>query len=370
MQVWDIKRGHVLDCVNPSPRLLHCFDPEKSFYLYEPGRSREEPPYEELLIPIMCSVSPDDVRYKEFQKNDAVKVYMPTWTLNELQAVGEFLYKRNPVQMPLEPADIAKRFLAVGGIFRHVFASKFSTVLAAQRVAISVLDPKKFKLNKIESELEDVSHHVAQYRVVTEGPKAFEEANVDLVSDGVREAVEARFLKLDLNEKIFTLMKNDECPGYMSSLCPLYYEDVIAGQLLEGVDWLKKNLTDSNFSGFGLQLTKLEEGKPPTFAEMEPEVLYKSLKRNFPAVDMMYKTKEGVLFGLQVTRDSSKTIGTKAVIKWLEAIDMKNNTEKVRIAVIPNPDLAEKFKVAYDDDDYGYPQLELWKLPRKYDRSF
>jgi hypothetical protein len=81
MQVWDIREGHVLFYDGISHGLLSCFDPNKSVYLYELGRSLEEPFFEELSIPTMCSVSPNEIRYKEFHKNEAVKIYMPKWTL-------------------------------------------------------------------------------------------------------------------------------------------------------------------------------------------------------------------------------------------------------------------------------------------------
>ena len=160
MEVWDLKQGKVMRCVN-SPDFLLSFDPKKSLYLYEPEGSDKGPFFGGLAIPTMCSVSPDDSRYKEFQKNRAVKVYMPTWTLNELQAAGKFLKDRSPEQICLSPKEISERFHAVGGIFRHVFAAEFNTVLAAQEEAIHNLDPKKFLLNKIDQKLPQVSHYVA-----------------------------------------------------------------------------------------------------------------------------------------------------------------------------------------------------------------
>jgi hypothetical protein len=95
MQLWDIKNGNVMDSV-ADPRLLSCFDPNKSVYLYEPEGSLKGPHYAELSIPTMCSVSPDVRRYKEFSKNGAVKFYIPTWTLPELQAVRKFIADRSP----------------------------------------------------------------------------------------------------------------------------------------------------------------------------------------------------------------------------------------------------------------------------------
>ena len=50
MEVWDIKRGQVMDSA-VEPRLLSRFDSTKSLYLFEPGASVKEPHYEELSIP-------------------------------------------------------------------------------------------------------------------------------------------------------------------------------------------------------------------------------------------------------------------------------------------------------------------------------
>ena len=120
MHVWAIEGGKVMKYEGISRSLLQCFDPKKSLYLYEPGKSFEEPYFEELSLPIMCSVSPDIRRYKEFEKNGALKFFMPPWTLPELLAVGEFVRKRSPNQVPLSPEDMSKRYYEFGGIFRHV----------------------------------------------------------------------------------------------------------------------------------------------------------------------------------------------------------------------------------------------------------
>ena len=100
--------------------------------------------------------------------------------------------------------------------------------------------------------------------------------------------------------------------------------------------------------------------------------LYKPRKRNYPAVDMMYKTKDDLLYGLQVTRqeDLTRTILTSAVDKWLEDIGMKNKMKKGRIAVIPRSKNADKTKAKYDSDASGYPQLEVWKVPKDYGKHF
>jgi hypothetical protein len=294
---------------------------------------------------------------------------MPTWTLPELQAVRNFVADRNPEQMPLTQDDIAERFHDFGGIYRHIFSPDIELVRKQQEEAIISLDPRKFLLDEIDRA--QVSHYIAQYQVTTEGVRAFRDAHIDFISVKVQNQIKSRFSKLDLEDKIMLLKKNDEMPTYMPVQACHTYEEVTEVRLLQGVHWQKKNLIDSHFVEFKLKLTKIVEGKPPVFDDMESGVLYKSFKGKYPAVEMMYKTKEGLIYGLQVTglQDPTRKIKTSAVDQWLDAIGLKNNKEKVRIAVIPKPALAEKFKAEYEGDGNGYPQLEVWKVPFDYSQQ-
>ena len=367
MQLWDIKKGQVMACVDSTYLFLSCFDPKKSFYLYEPGKSKTGPHFEGLEIPTMCSVSPDERRYHEFQKDGAEMLYMPTWTLPELQAVRKFVFDRSPEQMPLNEKDISKRFDEFGGIFRHVFARSTRNIERKQTRAIQNLVPKAFMDKEIDEERREVSHYVAQYRVDIEGDDAFREAHLDFASELIRKRVEVRFFKLGLNDKILLLQQSDRSLSFMSSMSRgIYdiYEDVIAKLLRQGVRWEKKKLPNSKFAKFTLKLTKMKRGELPKYAKMKEMVLYKPLNANYPAIDMMYRAKNGLVYGLQVTRqqEPTRTFETSTVNKWLKDISMENNMDKVRIAVIPRPDLAEEFKAKYDSDVSGYPQLEVWKV--------
>ena len=155
MEVWDLKGGEVLEYQGSSLGLLQCFDPKKTFYLYEPGKSKIEPHQEGLEIPTMCSGSPDKRRYKEFCKNGAVRLYMPTWTLPELQAIRKFVFDRNPEQMLLSENDISERFNAFGGIFSHVFIEDFDTVKGKQERAIKLFNPMDCLSNNIVDDEEE-----------------------------------------------------------------------------------------------------------------------------------------------------------------------------------------------------------------------
>ena len=118
------------------------------------------------------------------------------------------------------------------------------------------------------------------------------------------------------------------------------------------------------FTGKG---TKIVKGKPPVYADMEAGVLYKSFNNDYPAVEMIYKTEEGLVYGLHVTRSyATREIKPRAVDQWLDAIGLKDEKEKVWIAVIPEPKFAKTLDAEYEGDMRGYPQLEVWKVPADY----
>ena len=65
--------------------VLRCFDPSKTVYFFEPGKTRtEEPMWDSTKMSIFATCSPDVSRYKEFCKNGATKLFMPLFSKDEL----------------------------------------------------------------------------------------------------------------------------------------------------------------------------------------------------------------------------------------------------------------------------------------------
>jgi len=103
---------------------------------------------------------------------------------------------------------------------------------------------------------------------------------------------------------------------------------------------------------------------------MKPEFLYKSTRQNYPGVDMMYRTNEGLLYGLQVTRQKNiRKIRISAVDDWLNSVGFKD-LQKVRIVVIPSPRFADELRVEYEGNSEGYPELEVWQVPPDYNQQW
>jgi hypothetical protein len=84
MQIWDILNQKVYICRDGDRLFLSCFDPEKSYYLFEPLSEKIEPHCVGLRIPTLSTVYPDESRYKGFVRHGAKNLYMPVWNHEEL----------------------------------------------------------------------------------------------------------------------------------------------------------------------------------------------------------------------------------------------------------------------------------------------
>lgn len=105
--------------------MLLAFNPESTEYLFEPNKEAIGPDYDELTLPIRASCSPDERRYKEFNKNGGTKVYLPCWAQDELLFAGQVLQDKGLTPKDVDYSDkaIKDRYHQFGGIFRHVLPS-------------------------------------------------------------------------------------------------------------------------------------------------------------------------------------------------------------------------------------------------------
>jgi hypothetical protein len=197
MQVWDIINQKVYICSDGDRVFLSCFDPQQCYYFFEPLFEKIEPYYDDIDIPTLSTVSPDESRYKEFKKHGAKNLYMPLWKFEELSVVKAHMMNKNEISSndPLYTDEaFQKRFLEFGGIFRHMFITLprfLSDVRGMRDEVIRKLDLKSFML---ASELDpvDISHLIAQYSVKTDGSDAFEEKELVYVSEYVREQIRGK----------------------------------------------------------------------------------------------------------------------------------------------------------------------------------
>eukprot|EP01035_Chromulina_nebulosa_P037541 gene37541-50678_t len=132
-------------------RVLWCFDPATTLYLFEPGESTIEPSWESTRMSILATCDPDRSRYKEFCKNGAEQIHMPLFMEDELLTIG-----RHIRQQPGFPAElnelytdaiIRQSFFEYGGIIPHVLpysADSSEGLKADKRNALAGIDWMKY----------------------------------------------------------------------------------------------------------------------------------------------------------------------------------------------------------------------------------
>lgn len=383
MIVYDIKE-RIAYKTNADADLLGCFDPKVALYLYEPGESKDEPFFMDLDLPILATVSPDSRRYKEFQKNNGVPKYMPTYTCDELLAVGNYLAQQTsfPRDMLVEYSRerILDRFVEFGGIFRHVLPSKLSLlkkIRAQSAKAMANCDARKLMSSGDDIEDEHVSSFLMQMNVTRDGPERFEEFTTEFVSLEVKIKLDRIISKVDLKYRIETLVKNDET-GFKDILCRQVYESVVATLLTSptGVQWKARKtrydgiISTAEWNDFNLKLDGPVMGLPLSFIDMVPNTLYFPTNEKFPAVEFFYKSNDNKLIGFQVTRQLKtwKVIKISAFQKFLNTVGLTDSS-KVILYLVPTPSRADESAIEFKNAKVEFvmpTEVFVLKLPLKY----
>jgi hypothetical protein len=222
----------------------------------------------------------------------------------------------------------------------------------------------------------EVSHFIMQMNVTRTVPKRFIEFIIEFVSDDIRTALEAKIAKVDLKDRIATLIQNDET-GFKDILCRQVYETVVADLLtsptgLNGMQLKKPNdpLCTATWDVFRLTLNALERGKLPVFSEMKETVLYYPTKVNFPAVEFCYRDGDR-LIGFQITRQDKllKVIKLSALSTFLATVNVTDYS-KVTLYLVPTPSRADKSSIIFRNEKnvtvVAPVENYVIKLPLKY----
>jgi len=370
-QIYDVRENSYQYLLANNPPNFTNYNPEEDIYLYEPMDLKNEPKFSSL--PTLVTVSPDESRYKEFCKNGGVKLYLPNWTLEDLQTVGKHMseIKCVPEGISYDPKAIQERYEEYGGIFRHVLPTskkQLESTALSKKQAISKVDLNKiFSIGDIEDP--DVSHFIVSYvDIPLNGEDAFSKRNLNIVNRSTLDKLTDLWKKVDLFQMRRTLIRNDET-GYMEIASHKIYEEVISHQLIRGVSWQKRKINDQKFISFSLNLEKIVDGKPPIFSDMKPNVLYYPTQQNFPAVEFFWKTEDKKFYAVQVTRSEKKVkeVSASALDSMYKLLEIPESTE-VKIALCPKPKLASSMNIQITGghSKHSKIQLEVWKLPSDY----
>merc|ERR1719327_2358717 len=111
---------HFFDAL-PSFALLDYFNSETTVAMWEPNEG-DDRIRKNLPMPLFATVSPDEQRYKEFEKDGAMRVYMPCPLTAELLTIAAVYRERgvNPDGL-YSDEQVLQRLAEFGPYLRHVF---------------------------------------------------------------------------------------------------------------------------------------------------------------------------------------------------------------------------------------------------------
>ena len=327
---------------------LRYFQRDAVLILVEPKDSLTEPEVTGIQTILTCS--PDRRHYKEFEKVGAAKVFMPVWTLDELQLVGAHIRchaSDEYQQKALTPEGIADRYNHFGGIIRHVIPVSEDALRSAERLQKKVLGHTKpvdifvkgTDIEKEDNQKDNISHMLLHYEVDYE-EKDFMQFNMVFASEYVKKMKEQETMSdEELQSCIVELKLMFQGGRKLNS--DLFETVVFHG--LSSFEWKmyckdEQKWVDRKFEFKESQWVAKQEEK--LLQNMRPSVLYRPLNPKFPLVDMLWveinERGQKELFFVQVTfaEKHDKSMSTYENLR--SALCLKPS-EKLNIYFVPNP---------------------------------
>jgi hypothetical protein len=327
--------------------VLQSFDPLTTLYWFEPaGSTGVGPFYEDITIPTLATVSPDRSRYHEFEKNGAARLYMPLFKEEELVTIG-----RDMLEQPDFPSDTAlrelyteesirSRFKRFDGIIRHVLplsVASLEVTRKSQNQAIANIDASKL-LAGCDIENQVVSHFVAVYDMSPDSEEKynFSKYGLKIVSEEVEELLKDKWYKTSLSDRMSFMRRYDEVSTTVyGPSAPKIYESIVADHLTShhGASWERWDKSGGMASKepFNLKLNRSIDGRVPTYAELDPGCLYRSLNEQFPFCDILYKEEgTGKLVCIQVSLENPpvREVSLGAFKRFCERLGLSHTSEE------------------------------------------
>jgi len=383
-------------------------------YFFEPGKTTGIEPFGDentLHISTLETVSPDMSRYKEFRKI-AARAYMPVFTKDELLAMGRDMrsrpdFPKKELNELYTDQGINDRFDVFNGIIRHVLPTSqddLETSHKERQKAIKTVDALSF----LNGDIEDgkVSHYLAVYDVDKKenGDYKFSSHTLKSVAPDVKTTLEQKMKQISLVEKI-NVMEHFVASGTNKfDSVALVYESLIADHLASdgGVEWEQRRVSiAADPSAKTIKATKKappqsapeashpatvklnvklvkSEDTVPLFAEMKPNVLYRSLSKSFPFCDMLYLKNSGsdatkkklVCVQVSIEGKGKRNVDLGVFSKFCERLGWGPTPTPEQLAIIeyvycPLPSLAEKASVTFAEG-MGISEYSVWHVDTKF----
>jgi hypothetical protein len=234
--------AHRFDKFSSSLIQSSMFNPETTEYWFEPGNTKNiEPEWPGCEMPILATVSPNKDRYKEFKKNGATTIYMPIFTLEELQLIGQHMLVHGNIPDKLIPyyshAFIQDQYEEYGGIIRHVLISNLSGMLEIKEEKRDALQACSVSAIYSSSQLSStVSHYIAKYEVSRNN---FINHSLSFVNDRIVEKLNKKFALLEFKDLVEILLDYQDASSSEQDNLNIgkVFERMILYRLKRGFEW-------------------------------------------------------------------------------------------------------------------------------------
>jgi hypothetical protein len=322
-------------------------------------------------------------------------VDMPVWTETELLAVGRDMKLRPTFDADMEPLytddAIRDRFKTYNGIISHVLPHSVAALEEVQRAsaeALATLKPVQFLKGSLEGLT--LSHYAAVYNVnESDFLRNLKKGMTTAVNPNVFNEVKGRLTEVPLLDlmwrlQMYSIFHGETVEGITSHV----FENVVGQHLTsaDGVRWdMRRHVNNASVDDTAapssnvesliplhLRLRKSVEGEVPRHADMEPDVLYTSLRSPSPFCNMVYKDKDDTVFCIQVSleRDGKRHVSVSAFHDFCTRMGWGSSPSADQLRLVsfvycPEPKLAATAEVVFEAG-VGLNVYTVWHVEEYY----
>jgi hypothetical protein len=302
------------------PTHLSDFTNKETTILWEPNESKQPVCYDEIRAHIIATVSPNQDRYKEFEKNGARLFYLPCPSKIQLRLMGQ-IYRdvSTDLNYPTDE-DICQRVTKYGPFIRIVCSSwpqkivKFENqrkrdindLQNTQGRFVNTLCSPVHITEYDNNDLDGLSHRLARF-VVDRDPNStimfgFTIPKYELSSSEVINEFDNIIAKLEINDlqKIAqALNRGKELKFDCNKVLEYLFRSLSCSNT--GIKWKSYPMKEKSVEqDFVVKFTKVER-EITLFENMQPGILYYPANLIFPLVDFYYLDENQTLVGIQAT---------------------------------------------------------------------
>ena len=307
--------------IEHSPKHLARFTNANATILWEPGLGMAEVDHQESLARIIATVSPNEQRFHEFQKNATI-LYMPCPSELQIRLMGQ-ICRSFAKELEWYPTDkeIHERVNKYGPFIRICLLWEEKTILRfeesrkkeikricstentlheAMNSSVHIMEPRDFS---------EFSHRLARYvvhRNNTDCYGGYADNGYRFSSEEVLHVISMEIAKLGIEAVKEHLIAVNRGNTRMEDSLPVYLERIFMLHALSGIQWkcrpmrLYSASCNDDWIPFRVQLNQVQR-TITTVQNMLAGVLYYPSDPSFPLVDMYYKDEDGNLIGIQAT---------------------------------------------------------------------